>query len=731
MRGEERSIEGSRPGIRAPRGREPRAPERANGALVAAIVVACAGFAAARSILAGASAAELARAWGFVLLHAWLPGWLAWSALRPQRDTLLARIAFGAALGHALQVLAYLACELAGARALVAFWPLVCMPLVWAAWSATQRRSEERVARALGTRHALALGLVLAFVVARSPLTPAGAWWSSFDFDTLFHTGNTASLRVGLPLTDPRVGGIPYNYHHFAYALAAAARDVAHVPLADAYERLFPALWPLLLTLCVFELARACASSANDERVRARSATVAMIAAALVALHGELGLHFARIVGGAARWSAQSYFEFGVYHSPSSVLGLVFFAAAALLCLELLRDERATTAPARSSIGTWTALALLALAASGTKGSVVPVLLAATGACALLATFQRLPSARAWGVVAAIALPAAPMTLSLSLGEGRLSDAVLRVAPWHAFYTSPLFDTLARAVWTDGAHAPRWFEWVLAPAWLALFFAGASVGVLAMRPFRGGVSSRWLTAAVVAGVLPVALLGGQGHAQLFFAYSAEVALAVLAGCALAAAPSLKAPRVVIAVLLGAGALLAGGIHAAMNVRRDLREVEPEPPLLRAQREGLEWLREHTPLDAVVLSRPWLPLVSARAERRAFYETDSETPASFAISWEEVGGRWRKTVPARIAYEQRASIAVLFTQHPDVATLRMARAELGFDVELYALVDHMHVTAKAQRGRRWEVDPVGDLRLDGDGAELVFENEAVRIYRATR
>ncbi len=594
---------------------------------VGATAFACTALAIARPLLNGADAAKIALCWGFVALYVVLPGWLAWRALRARRDDLVAQLGMGWALGQALQIAAYVLAQLAGWERGFAFWPLVCAPLAWAA-----RRNDRRLrdtpadtpirapidGAGVDATHLAGLFALLALVVARAPVQASSGWWCAIDFDTLFHAGNTAALRAGLPYTDPRVAGVGYNYHYFGYALAAGLRSVTGVPLVEVYERILGAAWPLLLTLQVFALARSVARATVERAgslARGRENTVGLVAAALVVLHAEFGVHVARVVSGAAHFDAQSYLEYGIYNSPSSVLGLVLFASAAQLAIELLLASQTDRRRAR---GPWLALIELVVVAAGTKGTVVPILVGATAVCAVLAWRKRESARRPLLVLAALGLPAAPMTLLLSLGSDRLTDAVLRWAPWHGLYTSRLFATVARWMGTEPFAAPLWLEWSLAPLWIVLVFGPCCAGFLRWRAVRASsVADRWLGAAVLAGLVPTCLLGAQGLAQLFFGYTAHVALAVLAAQFFVLGSMPLARRVALACVLGLLPALAVSVHVALNLRRDLRAKPVESALLRQYREGLEWIRASTPLDAVVLSHPGMLLASARAERRAF------------------------------------------------------------------------------------------------------------------
>ncbi len=87
------------------------------------------------------------------------------------------------------------------------------------------------------------------------------------------------------------------------------------------------------------------------------------------------------------------------------------------------------------------------------------------------------------------------------------------------------------------------------------------------------------------------------------------------------------------------------------------------------------------------------------------------------------------MPARIAFTRRLELAQSFESSPNAATLRDVRAELGTRTELFAIVDRLHLEHRGPLGTHWELEPVAERRIDDETeAELVFENEALRVYR---
>ncbi|MBK7878375.1 MAG: hypothetical protein IPJ77_22195 [Planctomycetes bacterium] len=694
-------------------------------------------YAATRALVNGARPEAIALTTGFLALHVFLPGWCAWRALRPRRDDGWSQAALGLALGLALQVLAFVGAQRLGIVSAFAYWPLVSLPLAW--WSVRRSvdESEPQSGEGVGGAQSLWLLAILAVAIGRAHLLPAGGWWRDLDFDGVFHVSNAAELGRTLPFEDARIAGLPFNYHYFSYATAAGLRETMGVPVREGLERLLPMLGPVALALGTFALARALWRSAN----------AGLVAAALVVLHADLGFELVRVFGlRANEVSIASYLAYGVYRSPSMVLGLVFFSAIAFVVTQELRAARGPR------VGSLVALVTLAIAAAGTKGTVMPVVVAACCGLALVA----LASGGRWRPGASLALvtavAAAPMTLALAFGGGSHAGAMFRVVPWHALVTSGSFAAMARALGATAQTAPAWLEWVLAPLWVLLFYGPclfATAVVLVRRRAAGAADPAvvWLVTAALAGSVLAFALGAPGVSQLFFADVAHVALAVLASAAFVrvAAAGRAGPFERASGRLAFGCVLAlsiapvigAALDTAARARRDVLP-KPEEGALFAQYEaGLAWIREHAPRDAVFLARGGEILFSAHAERRAFLETERADPHGHAAGWHEVNGRWWTDPPTTPLHPERLAVRSAFATGPDVAQLRtarelLARAPLAIEhADVWAIVDRLRLSHRGEIGTHWELQPLSGLQLAGDGAELVFENEVMRVYRLAR
>jgi hypothetical protein len=150
------------------------------------------------------------------------------------------------------------------------------------------------------------------------------------------------------------------------------------------------------------------------------------------------------------------------------------------------------------------------------------------------------------------------------------------------------------------------------------------------------------------GALAYLLAATTGLSQLFFVYNGQIMLGVLGGGFFASAARQGRGR---ALTLVVCALLALPILSKMvwgvvdGVERDASEARALPSVLETQySQALNFLRERSPRDSVVMGRPGSLLVSAFAERRSYYETGYFTARAHRLRGEGVV----EAFPERIA-----------------------------------------------------------------------------------
>lgn len=645
-------------------------------------------------------------------------GWCAWRFLRGASDDRLLAFGMSWALGLVLLALAYVALASFGIERAIVAWPFVSALGAWALARRAREhapRSETPGCAALAPWVHAVLVVILLCVVERSQLVAASQWWRAWDTDIQFHIGNATALHAGLPLKDPRVAGWPFPYHYYAYSWTNGVRELGGIALREQMERLGTSLAPLLVVLQTFNVAR----------VLGRSAIAGLIAAALVALHIDLGAHAGLFFGRQSyALSFGSVFHCGVYNSPSAALLLAYFATFAIVLARWLDKGR------RAALIT---LGLLALVCAGTKAAGMPVVVVALFATAVFGSWrQRDWSKRALAAACAALLGSLPTTLALAFAEPSFADAMLRWAPWQMLRASGSFVPVLRRFGYTRVDAPWTVATAFAPLWMIGFFGLAAVAAITWIVVRRR-SLQALELFLVASALGGAFLGlgysAPGFSQLFSLYPGQLGLAVLAGVGLASASFPRMWKAICVLALGVPLLVNATLELWTIARSDLAQKGDEPALCASYRKGLEWLRDETPRDAVVIARTPAMLASVVAERASFFETSGYTAESYAAGWVRRGGWWVWHPPEVEPFAARVELVQRFFAGPNADNVREIRTAAGAERALYAIVDRMQLASSNELGPHFALEPVSELRLEAPDValKLVFENEALRIY----
>jgi hypothetical protein len=655
-------------------------------AVAAAALVALLGV---RCRLSGASAPEIA--WTAVFLVGWVlaPGAASWRLVRTRALDTIGELGMAGALGAALLVLGFFALRGLEALRLFVAWPLVAVPLWWAA----RRRAPAPVAEPVPTSPAAiaALGLGLALLLVGTAHAVPSQWWMRLNSDDLFHAGNAAEVLRQPPLRDPRVAGLSLNYHAFSYALPAGLRLVSGLPVARTTLALLAGIGPAVLALLVYAAARALG----------QSAWAGVAAAALLTLQADLGN--ALLVFNVAGWRRLEFANtlwFGVTDSLPTCLGLVFATAMLLV----LGHHLAEGGGARPLV----ALALLGAAASGTKASVMPVIVTGLAAAWLFGMVRGRATTGLGTAALVLALAAAPASLRLALGPASYAGAM--------FHADPL-GTMARSGFVAAVDDGPGGRLLLFLPWLAGYLGPAgwlAALLLAQRRDPLARCIGWIGGAGMACALAVS---APGASERFFAYTGQIGLIVLAGTAIAGEHALASRMRTPALVAAVPFLLAGFVRIGHTASIERTDVSPEPPYVEAWRDAMEWLRVHAEPESLVVSRSGTMLVSAMAERRSLFELAIYTPQHHAARDGEPFG------------DRRELLSRLYVR-PDAATLA-AIASLSPDAPaVYVVCDAAKSSQAATRGLRLQVRARPECpALDAPPFERVFVDDAASIHRA--
>jgi len=583
-----------------------------------------------RPVANGSSAGEVTLYGLFVAAYVLMPGWLFYSFFRAPDEDWLVALGMGWTLGHVIQLSAFILLKLCGASSLYPFFPVLLIPLAALAFRRSRRAGTFGGLDPPALAHVALLFAVLVLAMGRVQVVPD--WRLAAHHDLAFHIGNAAELKNHWPLRDPRVAGQALNYHFFSYAFPAGMSQVTGMPVAPLMHRLAASALPMLLALQIFNAGRVCMGSA----------VAGFAAAALIVLHADPAISVSEHLGFGWSSGFNSYLDVGIYDSTSTALGLVLFTTLAIT----LHRWLTASGPDRRAVGL---AAILAFAASGAKGSVMPVVLAALAGlvvCRLLVPPRR--AGRTVTAMVLLTLASAPMTIHLALGPASYAQAMFRPVPVEAMLSSDFHRWVVELVRSGSAEHAAWLSALVLPFWLVGYLGvGGVTGLLFLLRERHRLDDgqRWLWLSFAGGLVPALLLDADGLSQLFFVYNGQVALALLGGAWLA---SCRKPRslgpLAVAIALSALALptlLGSGADIATRLRRDLASRPRESGLAADYSRGLRWMRQSTPRDSLFLTQHGFILVSAFAERRVFYETEDYTAAHHASRWRKSEDGWKR------------------------------------------------------------------------------------------
>jgi len=622
---------------------------------------------------------------GFVLA----PGCLAYLALSGGPRAALRVLVTGAALGYTLLIAFYAAASAAGIDEIFWAYPaLVGVPAAIAVWprrgSLIEGKPWRPVEVVTATAAAAAAMLFLAFGFFADSPVPSGddVGWT-WHHDVVWEMSIAAELKHHFPPQIPALAGHELRYHYYAHLNEAAASKTLGIDQFVVTFRLMPMAMLLLVVGGLLELGRTL-----GRRAWAGVATVALVL--LVGPFDPVPLP----PGG--------FFD-NLYLSDTFAFGLALFLP--LLC-ELIDRVRAGGDRERAGLGArarlgaragpWVVVAILIAGCSGAKGSILPVLGGGLGLALVYALWRRRGQVRAVatglaltagiGIATYLALYSDPATRGYAL-----EPCAFAIAKRTEDFVE-LNDSLPDAAPVRGAaytlEAAAGIIDVLAPILVGLLI------VLLLPGLRSSTEAVLCAALLAVSVAIWSVLDHAGRSQiyfLFYGYAAGGALAATAIVTLARASEPERAAALRWVVPAGGALLLAAclLPAAYSRQGTLTQFPDafnryfSTPALQ---QGLRWVRENTPEDAVLAvnnaysapNRARNCSYTAFAERRAMLECE------FGASPD--GYPPLRTVRRKIAkhpFEQRFRLNERIFRRGDADALRKAADRYGVD---YLFVD---------------------------------------------
>ena len=466
-----------------------------------------------------------------LLLTQVLPGALIWRLVRPRDGSWLEDLAMGFAIGSVIAIGAQTVAS-AGRMPWLSTGISLGIVILLAGLPASRRRILEAHTSPLpwwfGSLTSLTTVIAIPQLLGyfrQVPLT----WASGYQrphVDAYLHLALSAELAHRGPVTFPWVASEPLAYHWFSHAWVANLSVVSGVELDETLFRFMPAFLPLAVVLIV-------ATAAMRLTGRAWSGPVAAV---LTLAGGDLDLFGMPSVRGAL-----------APLSPSLGLSVPMLVALVVVLACRWRGE------ARS--GAILLIPVLGIAAAGTKGSTLPLVVAGLGTAvgaALLFNRSRLRT-----LIPELAIVVGCLGFAM-LVVFHGSEAGLRLDPRHAPEATGLFKRLG------GPHAVNTYaDFALVD--LAVMFAVLARGtglllVLATRQGRRDPLTWVLTGGSLAGAGALAVFTHPGNSQFYFADSAVPLLALGSAVGLASLVNKMGTKIQWSVLIG---LVGGAIMALL------------------------------------------------------------------------------------------------------------------------------------------------------------------------
>jgi hypothetical protein len=300
---------------------------------------------------------------GYEAAYVALPGIAVHILLRPGAPW-REQLAYGWALGYALEVGAYAVAAELGIRSAFNAYPLAAVALLaalayrrriptlrrWTAWSWGPA--------ALGAGVSILTLVYLGLDYFARAKLPWRVDEAVYNQDLSLHLSLAAEAQNHWPIKDPSVAGEPFFYHLGVDVHFAAVADVTGLPLPLILFRLAIVPMTLVFIACMCVAGR----SLFDSR------WVGPVAAGLAMLVGDADVD-------PGRWPFLGLFFTGFWISPSFLLGIAIFIPAVAIVAARLADDRRL----RDGAGDWVAVAILLTACMWAKASAVPVLLGGLG----------------------------------------------------------------------------------------------------------------------------------------------------------------------------------------------------------------------------------------------------------------------------------------------------------------------------------------------------------------
>lgn len=467
-------------------------------------------------LAAHASAFDVLKFTGFTLVGIALPGLVLWRLVGAYRRNLVEDCAAGFAVGVSVQLIVYLASASIGLQR----WSWAWVPVVLVVGvldSDVRARVWRRVEAPLAPltawlmTGACSLVLTVLYLIGPGRVTPAYTNPATDFPDLAFHQALAVSAKFDVPIVPLWVSGEPMKYHTFFHQFTAATSWGTGI---DVTQLIFALAWlPLALAGCalVFVLTQRFLTppAKGIEDGPHPSVTWAGPLAVVVAgIGGTLQPLHDVSLGGISLVSS-------AYGSPTQNLGVMVALLLVILAVDLLRHQ-----PPKAR---WVLLILVALAASGSKATVLPMAVCGFGLVyfATALTRRTTRAALAGGLTMLAIFIGALIAVYGGQTSGlkfKLGELFVQLQPYASIRHGGGLDRPAE---------------LLSAATILLGWGLAVIGVLFLRRHWRDQGTIFLAGFAIAGLAGTLLTSQPGISQLYFYRTAFPVLAVLSCLGLA------------------------------------------------------------------------------------------------------------------------------------------------------------------------------------------------------
>ncbi len=506
----------------------------------------------------------------------------------------------------------------------------------------------------------------------------------SYYQDLLWNTGNTTAIANGFPVMDIHVEGITFSYHFFTNVFLAAFRNILGISSFVLYFKFLP-----VLQVIVFAGAMYLLLSLTVKNVWVRTALVA-----------------------ATLFSSIILMRHMLWQAYATVFALSFTIAAAYFLLRAFKDiEKIKVFKNRDFL-----LFLVFLcAAVGTKSLFAVMLIAGAGIVFLMQMIRRKNTLQMFAGGIAMLGVLAFMMFTMVVGahgyNGLSAEALTPMLAANPAYYQALLSAVGETAAALIAYPVYLFlnHTVIAAALVML------VVYMAARR-KPDVVAVFLLSGILAGIVAASVFFQPGYSNVLFMVAAvpfgvfAVFYVLMKGLE---GGKVKTSGKIILVCIAAAITVWSVLPTAQTVVQDWQgklenqnNVSPYDGITAEEYEGMKWIADHTPKDAVVASdRIYYVPGEDDNYARYFYYTAFSERENFLEGYYYINTydeNYQQLIDERLALLKR-----VYTSDPAAVAVL---ADQGVDY----LVSSTFMTPA--------------FYLDKSLGEVVFSNGGITIYR---